>query len=56
MVGDCTAASDASLLGGAVGIGPELSLEGKDFVVSSQVRSGDVGVVPILVIYSYIPI
>ena len=49
-VDDCATASDASLRGGAVGIGPELTLEGKDFVLSSQVRSGDVGVVPILVI------
>ena len=49
-IDDCTTASDASLKGGAVGIGPELSLEGKDFVLSSQVRSGDVGTVPILVI------
>lgn len=49
-VDNCTTASDASLRGGAVGIGPELSLEGKDFVLSSQARSGDVGTVPILVI------
>ena len=49
-VDDCTTASDASLKGGAVGIGPELSPEGKDFVLSSQIRSGDVGTVPILVV------
>ena len=49
-VDDCTTASDASLKGGAVGIGTELSLEGKDFVLSSQIRSGDVGTIPILVI------
>lgn len=49
-VDDCTTASDASLKGGAVGIGPELSTEGKDFVLSSQVRSGDIGTVPILVV------
>ena len=49
-IDDCTTASDASMKGGAVGIGPELSLEGKDFVLSSQVRSGNIGTVPILVI------
>ena len=37
-----TTASDASMGVGAVGIGKQLSTEGRDFVLSSVARSGDV--------------
>ena len=50
LLGAATTASDASTRGGAVGVASELSVEGRDFVLSSIARSGDVGLVPILVV------
>ena len=45
-----TTASDASMRGGAVGMAEQLTVEGRDFVLSSVARSRDASSVPILVV------
>ena len=49
-VDTAVSASDASMRGGAVGLSQELSLEGKDFVLSSTAAEQSRGTIPVLVV------